>query len=187
MNEFNPYAPPEAEIVPRNLVLSGKSDLWRDDNLLVIRKGAELPDRCLKCDEPAEGYRLRRSLSWHPPGWYLLILVTLILYIIVALCVRWTAKIAAPFCPRHRAQRRNAILFGWLGALAGIGLIIFGVSSPDYAVSILVGVGLFLLSLIFGVVFSQLLVPKRIDANFIWLKKVGPKFLADLPEWQAEG
>ena len=109
----------------------------------------------------------------------------LIIYVIVALCVRWTAKIAAPFCPRHRTKRRNAILFGWLGALTGIGLISFGASRPGYAGTAALGALVFLLSLILGVIFSQYLVPKRIDANFIWLKKVSPEFLADLPEWQA--
>ena len=79
MSDFNPYAPPQAEIVDRNLILGEKGDLWRDGKLLLIRKGAELPDRCLKCNEPAEGYRLKRTLSWHPPGWYLLVLLNLII------------------------------------------------------------------------------------------------------------
>ena len=185
MSEYNPYAPPEAEIGKRTPVLGGKSDLWRDGNLLVILKGTDLPDRCLKCNAPAEGYRLKRTLSWHRPWWYLMILVNLFVYIIVAMCVRWTAKIKAPFCPRHRARRRNAILIGWLGALTGLGLIVFGASYPGYAGAAAIGGLIFLLSLLLGVIFSQYLVPKRIDANYIWLRKISPEFLADLPEWQA--
>ncbi len=182
MSDFNPYAAPKSEIVEQK-----REGLWRDGPLLVIGKGTELPDRCLRCNEPAHGYRLKRTFSWHKPAWYLLVLFNLIIYIIVAMCVRWTAKVSAPFCPRHRSMRRRAIALGWLGSLAGIGLIVFGASYPDYAIVIAVGVCVFLGSLISGVVSSQMVVPKRIDKNFVWLKKVSPDFLAELPDWQGGG
>ncbi len=179
MSDFNPYAAPKSEIVEQK-----REGLWRDGLLLVIGKGTELPDRCLRCNEPAHGYRLKRTFSWHKPAWYLLVLFNLIIYIIVAMCVRWTAKVSAPFCPRHRSMRRRAIALGWLGSLAGISLVILGASSPDYAIVIVVGVCLFLGSLIFGVIASQLVVPKKIDENFVWLKKVSPVFLATVPDWR---
>ncbi len=184
MSDFNPYAPPQTEIVELDPHLSEEGGLWRDGPLLVIRKGTELPDRCLRCNEPARGYRLKRTLSWHRPIWFVLAIFNLILYVIVALCVRWTAKVSAPFCPLHRSKRRRAIAIGWLGSLAGIGLLGIGASDPDYAVAILVGAFLFLGCLIFGVIQSQLLVPKRIDKNFVWLKKVSPDFIEALPDWR---
>jgi len=184
MSDFNPYTAPQSDILAIPKHLDDREWLWQDGSRLVIRKGAELPDRCLKCNLPAEGYRLKRTLSWHRPGWFLLVLISPIIYIIVALCVRWTAKVSAPFCPRHRSMRRRAIALGWLGSLAGIGLVILGASSPDYAIVIVVGVCLFLGSLIFGVIASQLVVPKKIDENFVWLKKVSPVFLATVPDWR---
>ena len=187
MSDFNPYAAPKTDIAELDPHLAEEGDLWRDGHLLVMRKGTELPDRCLRCNEPAEGYRLRRTLAWHRPGWYLLIFLHIIIYIIVALCVRWTARVSAPFCPRHRSKRRRAIAVGWLGSLAGIGLIVFGVSSDpssNNAIASGIGILLFLASLISGVVISQMVVPQRIDKNFVWLKKVSPDFLAALPEWR---
>src|SRR5438045_334031 len=41
--------------------------IWRDGKTLVMMKEAFLPDRCVKCNGPANGYRLRRRLSWHEP------------------------------------------------------------------------------------------------------------------------
>src|SRR6266446_5069294 len=67
----NPYQAPQAVLTPQ-IVPGG--DVWQDRGLLVIRKGAVLPDRCVKCNAPAEGYRLKRNLAWHQPAIYLTIL-----------------------------------------------------------------------------------------------------------------
>lgn len=186
--DFNPYAPPAAQLLPAGPRFLNEDGLWREGNLLVMQKGAELPDRCLRCNAPAPGKRLKRTLSWHPGGWYLLVLFNLIIYLVVALCVRHTAKVAAPFCEMHRAKRRRAIAAGWIGSLGGIALAIFGGqafggSDSALGICIMLGLVVFLVSLIGGVIASQYLVPKRIDKHFVWLKKVSPEFLAPLPEW----
>src|SRR5258706_76322 len=48
----------------------GDAAIWRDKKVLVLGVRAALPDRCIKCNAPAEGSRLKRTLYWHPPGWY---------------------------------------------------------------------------------------------------------------------
>ena len=45
--------------------------VWRDQSTLVMTKDATLPDYCVKCDAPANGFRLKRNLSWHEPALYL--------------------------------------------------------------------------------------------------------------------
>ena len=183
MSAFNPYSPPRTKTAGLPGDLYEGEGLWREGRLLLVRKGAEFPDRCLRCNAPAEGHRFERKLSWHRPSWYLLILFNLIIYVVVALCVRWTARISAPICPVHLAKRRIAIFFGWAGSLAGIALIVLGVNDPDYEICAGIGGILFLVSLLVGVIKSQLLVPQQIDEHFIWLKKVSPEFLRTLPEY----
>lgn len=184
--DFNPYAAPTAK-VGRSPLMGGPG-LWREGNRLVMRKDAELPDRCVRCNEPAHGYRLKRRLSWHHPAFYLFLLFNLIIYVIVALIVRKTAKIEVGLCEAHVRARTRAILVGWLGSLGGIGLMIFGAmnSGPgaqnDLGWMILVGLLLLLVSLIFGASKAPPVVPTRIDANFVWLKRVSPAFLAALPD-----
>ncbi len=151
-----------------------------------MTKDAELPDRCVKCNAPANGYRLKRNLSWHPPVWYFLILISLLVYIIVALVIRHTAKIQVGLCEEHRRQRRWAIALGWIGSLAGIGLIAFSASLQDtqwFPIGLVLGLLFFFGFLIYGISVSQVVAPKKIDKRFVWLKKVSPDLLAKLPDW----
>jgi hypothetical protein len=188
----NPYAPPKSEVMKRDHHLDYPDQAWRHGNTLVARNGAELPDRCIKCNAPAGGYRFSRNLTWHPSGWYLLIFVHLLIYILVYFLVRWRARLTVGLCKRHRTRRKRAIFWGWLCSLTGIGLLITAISlsgtpTPDPLVltGIIGGPVLLLAGLIGGMIGSQVLVPIRIDKNFVWLKRVSPDYLAELPDWNA--
>src|SRR5882762_3300178 len=58
--------------------------IWRDSSTLVMTKDASLPDRCVKCNAPANGLRLKRRLAWHSPVLYLLIVLAVLIYVILA-------------------------------------------------------------------------------------------------------
>lgn len=181
MKDFNPYEAPRQDSF--NADVSGA---WQDGPLMVLSKDAVLPDRCIQCNGPAEGYRLKRSLHWHSPGWYLLILFNIILYAIVALCVQHTAKIYVGVCPEHRARRRRVITIAWLSLPLAIGVWIVGSLAfpPDWiGVFIVVGIVLILVGAIYGTVASRLFVTKRIDKRFVWLARVNLKYLTALPDW----
>jgi len=185
MDEFNPYAPPRTEIALDPLAPI-ESGAWRDGRLLVMTRDFTLPDRCLKCNLPADGFTLKRKLSWHPWYWYLLVLINVPVYIIAALIVRKTARVEFPLCEEHRRRRRRALFVGWLLCLSSIPALIVGLSLLGESLAGLVVaafVALFLTGLIYGVVGSQLAVAKRIDARFVRLKNVTPAFLAELPAW----
>src|SRR4051794_40569354 len=167
MREFNPYAPPEAEVAlapcDRN-----EGGVWRDGPLLVMSKDGELPDRCLMCNLPAHGWRLKRNLSWHPPFWYLLILLHILIYVAAALIVRKKATIMVPLCEKHRRRRVRRIAAAWLSVLGGFAAIVVGVAVSDrvesMAVFSLIGGAILLLTgLILGVLAAQVAVPKKID------------------------
>ncbi len=157
--------------------------VWQDGTLLIMAKQAVLPARCTRCNAPTE-IRLKRKLSWHPPGWFLLIVISIWIYIIAALLVRHTATIQVGFCDLHRRKRRQAIAIGWMLALAGLVAIVVGASMPKTgAIFVLLGVAGFLAGLVYGVIGSRVVSPKRINSRFIWLKQVSPEYLADLPQW----
>lgn len=121
-DEENPYAPPKVHEV-RPVERPGLA--WRDGQMLMVRKGAELPDRCLKCNASAEGYRFKRSLTWLSPYWAILILVCgPIPFAIIYLCLCARGKLTAGLCPVHRTSRRRAIAIGWLTVLLGVGSMI---------------------------------------------------------------
>jgi hypothetical protein len=192
VHDDNPYAAPKFEVLSQDRHLETPDEAWRDGKTLVTRKGAELPDRCIKCNAPAGGYRFSRNLSWHSSGWYLLIFISLLIYILAYFLVRWRGKVTVGLCERHRIKRKRAIILGWLTALTGIGLNIAAISfsgdpastpSPLVPIGFVGGLVLLLAGLIGGMLGSQVLVPSRIDKHFVWLRKVSPDYLAELPDW----
>ena len=182
MPDFNPYEAPQGDATPREEFQEGGEGIWRDGPLLVLRQGAWLPDRCVKCNAPAGGRRLWRKLSWHPPGWYILVLISVPIYIIAALIVRKTAAVGVGLCEAHWVRRRRALTLGWVAGLAGLGLLITGLTAEAVWL-VIVGVCTLIAGLVAGVVASQTVAPARIDAELVWLKNVGPDFLAEFPDW----
>jgi hypothetical protein len=113
----------------------------------------------------------------------------LIFYIIVALIVRKTATIMVPLCEEHRARRSKGILIAWLAALGGFALFFVPAVSGNFTsalndsipIFILLGIVMILFGLIFGMIRSQPVTPKKIDKTHVWLNKVCPEYLASLP------
>jgi predicted RNA-binding Zn-ribbon protein involved in translation (DUF1610 family) len=156
--------------------------LWRAADELVMTKDAELPFVCIKTNQPADAW-LRRKLYWHS-GWiYLLILISLWIYLLVALIVQQKADIQIALCRDQIARRRWATAGGWLGALLGILLMIAGFNADGAAVPVLImtGIVLMLVSVITGLVMSRMVRATRITKDYVWLKGVHPDFLATLP------
>ena len=181
--DINPYASPQSNQVIEAQIVEG-GGVWRDGQRLVMRKLALLPDRCVKCNAPAHGRRLRRNLSWHNRWIYLLILISILIYVIVALCVRQTAKIDVAICERHLSKRRSGIAAGWLVFLLSVGLFVAAfVPREPNPLLILSAMILFLVSLIYAVAVSRLVVPTLIDQEYVWLKGACPAYLDELPSW----
>ena len=187
-DDFNPYAAPKAEVATLPL----ERGVWRVGDDLIMTKDGEFPDRCIHCNAPAEGWRLKKKLSWHPSGYYLLILVNLIIYAIVALIVRQTAKVRFPLCDEHRRRRRRAIMLGWLLGLGGVPVMIGGAVFADQIQGLngsagiacfVLGFGMILAGLICGLYGSRVVSITKIDKRYVWLSKVGPSFLASLPAY----
>lgn len=162
--------------------------LWQEDReLLVMHKDAELPARCVKSNQATQ-YRLKRSLSWHHPAWYLVILACgLIPYIVAALIVRKTATIYIGLSDEWQQRRRNAIFVGWTTSLLGIGLIIGGVvtsAEADIFIALIpLGIVTLLAGMLYGLFRARIVVVKCIRNDYVWLKGVNKDFLAQLPEW----
>lgn len=155
--------------------------LWQQGNQLVMARGATLPHRCVKCNVATTGPLLKRSLSWHHSAYYLLVLIALLIYVIVAMIVSQRARIEIGLCPRHRQQRQLFLGLAWVGALLGIAGIIYGFANE----SALGFVGLLVLlgAIIAGNFGARMVYASRIDDRHIWLKGVSRDFLEGLPGW----
>jgi MFS family permease len=183
VNDFNPYAAPEAPVssIPMPGNFGEVRGVWQDGDTLVMAKIAELPNRCVKCNAPAT-FLVKRSLSWHHPALYLMVFFPgLLFYVIVALIVRKTAKIFVPLCEEHRDRRSKRIMIAWFVALAGIALCFAPAFNENLVLLIFVGIAMILFGMIFGSNVSQIVTPKKIDVTHVWLKNVSPVYLSTLP------
>jgi hypothetical protein len=182
----NPYAAPaESSAFVPTAGEPGGEGVWRDDGgLIVIAQGAQLPARCVKCNRPSEGQGVKRKLYWHPPAWYLLILISLLIYAIAALIIRKSITVFVGLCPEHRAKRRNAVIAVLALVVAGFTLLFAGAAVENGIVFVLTGLAMLLGAIIGTIVGMRTLTPKRIDENYAHLRGASDAFLSSLPIWE---
>ncbi len=164
---------------------SAFGSLWRMNSRLVARTGTVFPDRCVKCNAPAGGSRLKRTLYWMHPAWLLLFFVSGLILIIVYYAIRKQAVVHIGLCDAHRERRKLGIIIGWSSFLLGILLFILaGVYSSGWCA--LAGIVLWIGGVITGVVMARLVTPTKIDKDYVWMTGAHRDFLAQLPEWQGK-
>jgi len=155
---------------------------WRDGKRVAMDRNALLPDRCFKCDEPADGYRRTVKLTHVPLGTEMMVGA-------IAYAFAKQAKVEIGLCERHRRSRAvNIALF----SLAVLGLSIFvftQVRATDLVLPLLATAGLIggVIGLIYAGVGIRLVRATRITDTHIWLKGAGEPFLASLPDAPAAG
>lgn len=182
---LNPYAPPQSDPQASFGQTYANAGVWRTGDLLVMQKGASLPDRCLVCNQPAS-VQFPKKMYWHHPAVYLLILLNVIIYLVGALIVRKKADVVLPLCAEHAAKRKRAATIATLLMVFGVVLIIGSCSQAGTNEDLflaLIGIG-FLVLLAGAIVLSvgaNLIVPKKIDDYYVWLRKVSASYLAALP------
>jgi hypothetical protein len=184
VDERNPYAPSRASLAgsavePR--LDGGGATLWREGNVLVALPDASMPHRCVKCNEPAVEPTKGRKVYWHHPLLYLLLLLNVLIYAVVAMVVRKKATVAPGLCAEHKKRRGRAITLGWIGFLSGIVLVYVGEASALGFWGAMLGVLVMLGSIAAGMIFARIVYAKRIDESYVRLKGCGAPFLNSLP------
>ena len=145
---------------------------------LVACAETPFPDRCVKCNAPANGFRLKRVLYQPRPGIY--IGLAGLLYMAY---FQKKLKLHIGLCPKHRAQRWRAIIIGWGGALGGLVLMVIGAVVFDFGWPVLVGFIIFSGCAIYGGVKGLVISATAMNKEYALVKGVHRDFLAELPEW----
>jgi hypothetical protein len=157
--------------------------VWREDKMLVMQRTARLPEYCIKCGAPLDRPMLPRTLRWQHPALALLLLAGLpglILYFIIALIVRKTARVDIGICEEHAGKRRTAILVSWLIFLLSLAFFALAIVQESGG-SALFGVLLLLMSLIYAIGWAKLVRVKKIDEHYVCLKGIDETFLSMFP------
>ncbi len=163
-------------------VATTSARVWRDGNRLVAVAGTVLPDRCIKCNAPAHGYRLKRTLFWHNPLYYFLLLCYLVVYVVVAIFVQRKAVLHLGLCGEHRDRRNKGMLIGWSGCALGALLLVAGAgfqSGWAALAGVIVGIG----GGIAGYILAYSVRAVKITREHVFLTGCHRDFLAELPDW----
>ena len=172
-NQVNPYASPaDYQESPPGF------ELLADGKVLVAYNDVIFPDRCVKCNAPAKGYRLPFSLSWHPPALYFLVPIILV-YLLVAVIVGKKRTFHIGLCPKHRKRRRGATIISCLSFLIGLGIFFLsiGMQTPEF---LFLGAPLLMTSALVHIIGVQTMTAQKIDNEKTWLKGASLEFLASL-------
>jgi hypothetical protein len=155
---------------------------------------AEMPDVCMRCGAPA-AVRKDKTFSWYP-GWvYVLLLVNLIVFAIVAMVLTKKKRVEVPLCEAHRNHWlwRQLIIAGGLVAFLGLGfvtVIVMADSPPgrnsDLGGLLCVGtiVGLVVWLIVAGVLQATSIRPTEITDRGITLVGIAREFVDAYQEKQ---
>jgi hypothetical protein len=186
MSDSNPYTPSRASLDAGAEGLqqaSGGTTLWREGKVAVLLRQASLPQRCVKCNEAAQLPSKSRLVYWHHPALYLLLLLNILVYALVAAIVRKKVRVAPGLCTRHKRRRRRVIAAAWGGVALSIVLVWSGMSGAlDHGLAAILGSLVLLVSLIIAIAGSRIVYAGRIDDTYLRLKGCGAAFLASLPQ-----
>ena len=180
------YGLPPPASGPINAYSYPGAGIWRQGSVLVFHKSATLPDRCMRCNAPALGTRVNKTLYWHHPALALLILLGVLIYAIVAMVVRKSAKVSLGFCDLHKSRRTTMLITGWL--LFALSIAAFIVAAGANAGGLaLVGVALLFATIVVFLLAGRFIQVKKIDDQYVWLKGVHPEYLGEFPQLIAVG
>lgn len=163
-------------------VALNSDSIWRKNSVLIMTRHALLPNRCIKCNEPAKR-KLKRNLSWHHPALYLVIFGGVLFYVVLAFVFRKSATVEVGLCQDHSARRTRDIIITWTLALLSILSFTLAARLENLTFAEIGGL-LILSTAIYGIVRVRVVSPTKIDDDTIWLKGFDQNYLADLPEWR---
>lgn len=158
--------------------------IYRHGKEVVVHKNAQMPERCVKCNDHISGYDAggfaRQKYRWHNPLVYIALISPLI-YLILAAVLSQNATLDIPLCHKHLEDRKST---GKTLLISGIGstIAIFFFGSLGYA-----GIAflLFLASVIgLPIAYNYLYKPlqiSKIENDYVYLKGVNDEYTSQLP------
>ena len=180
----NPYQAPVD--LAGALAYDAARKFYREGDFLVVRDGAELPNRCIHTNEevPPSGWRKKKQIAWTPQWVIVMILFSPLVLLLLALLVQKKAKIIYSMSPtaRKRLVRKRLI---WLGIFAlGVVIAVIGgtfLSSDASLLAVFGGILVGIVGLIGSLVQHPLAVKGHRDGCFT-LKGCCPAYLSSLSE-----
>ena len=148
-----------------------------------MRVDAELPDRCVKTNLPAEGHTAEIRLRWQPPASYLTLLINLILFYFASSGTGTVVTIRVGLSPRAFTSIRRANILKWVGLIGGPVLWVVALAA-HFSPLFWAGLALMLVAVPIGLTRSRLVWATHVEGDYVWIEGVHPDYVAELPKWQ---
>jgi FtsH-binding integral membrane protein len=150
---------------------------------LFVPRSASLPPRCVKCGAAA-ATPWRKKFYWHNQALFLLVLLNVIIYVIVAMIVRKQMELNVPLCDEHHANRKRYKLIATLMLILCIPVgVVLGMYLSE-AMGWITGSLMFVVSIVFYAMTGLGFAPKKIDEAGGVFRGACAAFLDQLPEHQ---
>ena len=187
MQESNPYAPPRSKVLDRPI----EGGVWRQGKSLVMQIDAELPDRCIYCNEPTRLNKRRRI--YYLNFWLQLILVLLFVafnviallpILVVALIFRKSVVVDIPICEKHWRRRIYLTMTTLFMLVATVVVAMMSVNIIAMReVLFNLSMVLFGVSIVLAIVTGRIMRAKKINKDVAIFRGPGKPFLGSLPEY----
>ena len=171
--------------------LAPAGDLFRDGQLLVVRNGRALPERCVLCAGPAaEAPPLTLRFTWDP---------SFRITRVFTLQMRRQGQVGARLCAKHLARYRRHRLIGLIGmgiscvAMLASGVVALASESSDVPrftphgiAGIIAGFALFIVFSFIFTLGTRTLGCSRIEGDYLYLEGAADGLLEALPPLPAD-
>src|SRR2546425_10418190 len=135
-------------------------------------RNAVLPDRCFKCDEPANGYRLSTTLTHVPTATEMMVGA-------IAYAFAKRAPIQIGLCERHRRSRAINVALASLAVLLSSLFVFTQIRATELVLPLLATACLIggVIGLLYAAVGFKVVRATKITETHVWLKGAGAPLL----------
>lgn len=151
---------------------------------LVDRFHHALPSVCVRCGAPAGDGRVKVRVHWHSPWAFAALVLSPLIYAIVAGSQLQSVTLQLPLCERHAARRRRGLQLAAAAAVAGFVALCAGIVFLDELlglVSVLGGGAVIVAAVLAALLVSRSASVATIDSRYAHLR-AHPRFAGALPE-----
>ncbi|HSS95623.1 MAG TPA: hypothetical protein VLK33_01260 [Terriglobales bacterium] len=162
--------------------IGSAGNIYRAGKILVVPSGSTLPLYCVKCGAPASGKPLHKTFHWHNSWLYILLLLGVFIYAVVALIIQKKMFLAIPFCDKHRSWRKRMNITGAVLLVGVLPLCIaLGELDVNGGLIALIAAGMILGGAVVLALVGSSFIAVYIDETCSKFKGAGERFLATLP------
>ena len=174
--EESVYSPPKSEVLTSN-----EGDIFGNGKFVVYNSDIDWPARCYKCNQATDGKK-NITLTHLNPWFYLSILISPLLLIILGLIFQKRFKLDLPICDEHLQKRQKHVKVNW-GITAAM-VLAFGLGIGLEVNALIIAAVVLMLVLVLSLVIGRLIYVARRKDQQLWVRGAGPEFIDSLPPYQ---